>query len=813
MSAQFPFPIDPEKWQAAYTADNAYYDAGPISRRASFLRLLALITTLAYSIVYLFSQLPATSYWFELAPSFVGDLDKNNLTNPIREAFKDEKKTLTDNAVIQTDEEGKAWVIIDGNTQYIILNELPNLNVYGEPYWFSLTSGDIDILDTGQISDAVREEFKSKGWVFTDKSKVKVKQSGNTWVIDDGIMQFFIRNEQQHVNVYVKQFLFPLAPKPVHILNTGQLSDPIYETFKSEGRRLTDKAIVTIEQPGNAWVISDKDKQFFIRNEQPNINVYENQHWFSLDSNSIAALDSGQLTDPVREVFRKHKKNLTTSAVVLAAQPGLAWLIIDGSTQYLVNNDQQNIKVYGKQFLFNLPQDSVNILDAGKLHDAVHEAFINQGAPLTPNATVTVERPDVSWVIADANTHYFVYNDQHSIKVDKKMHGGRILAYIFILSTGIYIAFILIKRFAFHYALNFFNEFYAPPTGINPSEVIKYRITNRVKLPMPFSELFPSISQFKYILVQNGEILKGDEWSAWMAKSLGGPLLLIVFDGSALYIERGNRFSRVVGPGISFLERHETIKYAVDLRTKSNTGSFDVWTKDGIFINLTVQIEYRIGDPKKANPKLVYPYDPVAVKKAIERHALRWPDPTKDPGEFTWEDAVWGQVTGIFPGYIGSRYLDDLLIADRHGGQILSPEATAEIFSALNNATIAFGVYVIDFQILTIKLPQKVEDHYIKYWESERQSLATLMNGKAKAFNIRAREKVRADAQHDLILAIANGLRKSENEEGRFTEALLLSLSEILDHGLSDPYMRSFTAKETLETLAMLKSLLEKPSS
>ena len=84
---------------------------------------------------------------------------------------------------------------------------------------------------------------------------------------------------------------------------------------------------------------------------------------------------------------------------------------------------------------------------------------------------------------------------------------------------------------------------------------------------------------------------------------------------------------------------------------------------------------------------------------------------------------------------------------------------------------------------------------------------------KARAFNIRAREKVRADAQHDLILAIANGLRKNVNEDGRFTEALLLSLSEILDHGLSDPYMRSSTAKETLETLEILQNLLKKPSS
>ena len=38
------------------------------------------------------------------------------------------------------------------------------------------------------------------------------------------------------------------------------------------------------------------------------------------------------------------------------------------------------------------------------------------------------------------------------------------------------------------------------------------------------------------------------EWPAWMVRNIGGPLSLTVLDGSALYIERGNRFSRVVGP-------------------------------------------------------------------------------------------------------------------------------------------------------------------------------------------------------------------------------------------------------------------------
>jgi regulator of protease activity HflC (stomatin/prohibitin superfamily) len=249
----------------------------------------------------------------------------------------------------------------------------------------------------------------------------------------------------------------------------------------------------------------------------------------------------------------------------------------------------------------------------------------------------------------------------------------------------------------------------------------------------------------------------------------------------------------------------------VDLRTKSKADKFAVWTKDGITVELTICIEYRIGNPQEVEPdsQLIYPYDAEAVKKAVERYSLRWPDSIKEPGEFTWEDAAWGQVTGIVPDYIGSRFLDDILVADRRGGQILSPNATDEIFERLNKATNIFGVHITDFQILSIEVPPEVEKYYVQYWEAERQSLATIMEGKAKAFNIRTREKVRADAQHDLIMSIADGLQRSKGE--LYAEPLLLSLSGLLDNSLNDPLMRSYLAKGTLDTLEQIRKILDLP--
>jgi hypothetical protein len=358
---------------------------------------------------------------------------------------------------------------------------------------------------------------------------------------------------------------------------------------------------------------------------------------------------------------------------------------------------------------------------------------------------------------------------------------------------------------------NFFYEFYRPPNSINPSRIISYRLFGKSNLPPPFNVL----SQFKYLITKEGQIDKKDEWPAWIACNLGGPIMLIVFDGCAIYLERGNRFSRVVGPGekVPFLEWHETIKYVVDLHPKVKADSFDIWTKDGIKIKLTAQIECRIGDPSKNDPAngIVYPFDPMSVKKAVERYAVRWPNRLEgEPSEFTWLDATWGQVTGIVPGYIGSRTLDDLLIADRNSGQILSPNAMQEIFVKLNDMTNAFGVFVTDFQILKVDLPKEVEQHQKEYWKAERQSIATIRDGQAKALHIRAQEKARAEAQQDLIISIADRLIKN-NKDGQYTEQLLIALSGILDNSLQDPLMRAYLAKETLETLEKIQNMLQPP--
>lgn len=366
------------------------------------------------------------------------------------------------------------------------------------------------------------------------------------------------------------------------------------------------------------------------------------------------------------------------------------------------------------------------------------------------------------------------------------------------------IIFIVIKSIALRLSGNFLREFYQPPEYVYPLKLIQYRLSGVPRLPPPLSALW----RFSSVTAKEGKIDKPDEWPAWMTQNMGGPIVLVVFDGCALYLERGNRFSRVIGPSekLPFLELYETIKEVVDIRPISDDKSMKAWTQDGINIEVKVHIECRIGDPAKSSEGLVYPFDPEAVKKAVERTSVRMPD-GKTLVEMNGVDLVWGQVTSLVVDYIGSRKLDALLLVELDAGPILSEDATENLLQTLNQKTQEFGFYVTNLQITHIEPPPDIEEQRKQNLKAEMQSLATIIDGQARASSIRVVEKVRADAQRDMILAIAEGLDKDKTRQ--FTETLLLSLYGILDESLEDPLVRPMLAQENLEALERLKSFLE----
>ncbi len=410
----------------------------------------------------------------------------------------------------------------------------------------------------------------------------------------------------------------------------------------------------------------------------------------------------------------------------------------------------------------------------------------------------------------------------------------------------------LVAGKALRIAGQFLQEFYRLPDELDPQEILRHRLYGVLNMggDLSFSKKlsskenedekreaarsspFFSLVGFPCLIVKDGQLDEGKTpWLAWMARNLGGPLCLAIRDGNAVYLERAGRFSRVVGPGeIVCLDWFETIRDIVDTRPYVKEETLrSCWTRDGIQVDVTVRVECCLGNPAQRRAELLYPFDPVAVKAAVERTSVRMPD-GKTLTEMKGIDLVWGQVTSVIPDYIGRLKLDELLLSgeassvlgaeiniEKDGdsralpgqgrGSLLSAETTQQLREELNRLTQRFGYYVTDVQITRVELPATIEEQRERNWQAGRQRLAHLMRAQAEAARIRAVEEARAEAQRDLILAIAEGLNRDPSR--RFAEPLLLALATTITTSLANPLVHPLLTPETLRSLEQLRSLLE----
>jgi hypothetical protein len=297
-----------------------------------------------------------------------------------------------------------------------------------------------------------------------------------------------------------------------------------------------------------------------------------------------------------------------------------------------------------------------------------------------------------------------------------------------------------------------------------------------------------------------------DHWITWF----GGPVYPIIQDGFALYVERGSYFSRVVGPGtpIPYLDVHETIKAVVDLRPHVRTAVIRAWTKDGIRVGIRVRVEFQIGTSstlRLSRGKLVYPFDSISVRKAVEYTAVRVR--SAKLVESDWTEGAIGRVKGLLAHHISSHYLDELFLADESHGQMLSPTVVDALLAEANvSLEREAGVRVSNLQIIDISIHENVRRQRLETWETDKKILFIRLQGETEAFEIRVSEAARAEAQRELIVSIAESLEQTDRSH--LVEPLLLSLSKILEQGLKDPLAQTYMARETLDALKLLRDML-----
>jgi regulator of protease activity HflC (stomatin/prohibitin superfamily) len=371
--------------------------------------------------------------------------------------------------------------------------------------------------------------------------------------------------------------------------------------------------------------------------------------------------------------------------------------------------------------------------------------------------------------------------------------------------------------FIFKQAATFVHAFYQPAEDEKLGRLIGRKLLGVVPVPPPLHNVF----KYPFVVLREPKLAE-NHWARWF----GGPATLVIYDGIAVYLERGNKFSRVVGPGLpmSFLEQNERIKEVVDLRPQTRTGEVKPWTKDGIRIRFAIRVECQIDASAEAviqsSQKFRFSYDPLAVKMAVERMTVR-ADPKGELYEGSWLDGAWGTITGVINAYIAGHTLDELFLASEtdkilslapaESGtyvkieQVLSYKIKEQLEKAKRNLA-QNGVKVLSVQIVNVEVPPRVQELRGKYWESAKERIAALRNSRAEADRIRIREQAHAEAQRTMLNTITQRLEKVD--PNNLTEPLILSLSGILDQGLDDPIVRPLIAKESFAVLERVRRML-----
>lgn len=358
------------------------------------------------------------------------------------------------------------------------------------------------------------------------------------------------------------------------------------------------------------------------------------------------------------------------------------------------------------------------------------------------------------------------------------------------------------------------------PDSYDLSQRFKHKRRGVPPLPKPLKKL----ARYPFITLREADDLEQAHWARWY----GGPATLVIYDGVAVYLERGNQFSRVLGPGLPMpvLERYETIKAVIDLRPQVREAALKTWTKDGIEVELALRAEIQIKASDEAKIKsvklkkgeksknLLYPFDPDKVKAAVERTAVRLDAATGRLSESDWAAAALGTITGRIKAYLAGNSIDELFFEDKHSPQFQSFEISEELKQTIKDGLDIAAVQLNELQITTMKPTNPDVLAILKsYWQAHKEKEAIIKEGEHQAETIRAKQEIHIKSYQDFLNTLIDNLIEiNQNETGfdpdRFAESSILLLTHVLEKSMRDPVLGPLVAKEGLKALTMLKKQL-----
>jgi regulator of protease activity HflC (stomatin/prohibitin superfamily) len=259
---------------------------------------------------------------------------------------------------------------------------------------------------------------------------------------------------------------------------------------------------------------------------------------------------------------------------------------------------------------------------------------------------------------------------------------------------------------------------------------------------------------------------------------IGGPGYVNVAQGNVALFEHVGGPSQVVGTGLHFIRRFETLREVVDLRDQFRERSeVKAMTKDGIAVTVqNAQVSFRVRTSNRPRTRQeVYPFSVSAVKR------IAYGKTVGPKGPSTWTESVPNSAAGNIRGYISRTLLDDLIA--RPEGEAHDPRDKIKAIFDHKDTRRRFndmGVDLLWVSLGHIKTPQDVLDNRVFAWSAgwERQAKVTLSEG--EAHSLRLMEYAKAMARVDLIETMMQTL-PTDISDTQTAEMIVIQLLEALN--------------------------------
>lgn len=279
-------------------------------------------------------------------------------------------------------------------------------------------------------------------------------------------------------------------------------------------------------------------------------------------------------------------------------------------------------------------------------------------------------------------------------------------------------------------------------------------------------QVFGQGSANPYLLAKEGTVdTKGNE----VAQKIGGPVLLIIYNDSAVVLEQAGRLTRVVrGPASLELASFERVWDCLDLRPQRWSFPVSAMTRDGIPITYEADIQFQIGETDDDVFK-------AATSKWVKEASSSEPDRLR----------IWTKQVVI-------RFVEGALrtiLSHYEMDQLIDSQYREEVRQELERRLIAsvpqIGAKILNVTLGELKLKDKVVEQWIDAWKAERNREIRAELARGQSERAVALEKAKGEVREHILKQTLSTFQNMAHEDNQLpARSLILSCIGVIRQGV-----------------------------